>query len=126
MADGFIMCYVLTRNGRSTFYEHGLITEPKRRATLRNATTQIIGKGKDKVRPGTGHESPQGEQSYSSNLSLTSALDGCGVNATHRPLYPRERPVTHFMGGWVGPRFGLDGYGKSGPHRDLIPGSSSP
>jgi len=27
MADGFIMCWVLTRNGRSTFYEYGLITE---------------------------------------------------------------------------------------------------
>ena len=29
-------------------------------------------------------------------------------------LYPRERPVTHFTGGWVGPRAGLDG-GKSRP-----------
>jgi len=23
-------------------------------------------------------------------------------------LYPRERPGTHFTGGWVGPRAGLD------------------
>ena len=36
------------------------------------------------------------------------------------PLYPRERPGTHFKGGWVGPRAGLNG-GKSRPHRDLIP-----
>ena len=24
-------------------------------------------------------------------------------------LYPRERPSTHFTGGWVDPRAGLDG-----------------
>jgi len=29
----------------------------------------------------------------------------------HAPaaLYPRERPGTHFTGGWVDPRAGLDG-----------------
>ena len=37
------------------------------------------------------------------------------VNATSRPLYPRERPGTHCIGSWVGPRGGLDGYGKSLP-----------
>ena len=34
------------------------------------------------------------------------------VNATLRPLYPRERPGTHCTEGWVGPRVGLDGCGK--------------
>jgi len=60
MADGSIMCCVLTRNGRSTFfsYKHGLITEPQTRATLRNDITQIIGKGKGKFHPRTGHEGP--------------------------------------------------------------------
>ena len=29
-------------------------------------------------------------------------------------------------GGWVGPRAGLDRCGKSHPHRDSIPGPSSP
>jgi len=29
------------------------------------------------------------------------------VNATPRPLYPRERPSTHCIGGWVGPKAGL-------------------
>ena len=40
----------------------------------------------------------------------------------HAPaaLYPRERPGTHFTGGWVGPRAGLDGQ-KSRPHWDSIP-----
>ena len=37
------------------------------------------------------------------------------VNATPRPLYPRERSGTHCIGGWVGPRAGLDGCGKSRP-----------
>jgi hypothetical protein len=45
------------------------------------------------------------------------------VNATTRPLYPRESPGTLFIGGWVGPRAGLDGYGTS-PQRDSIPGTS--
>ena len=35
----------------------------------------------------------------------------------HAPaaLYPRERPGTHCIGGWVGPRAGLDKCGKSRP-----------
>jgi hypothetical protein len=40
---------------------------------------------------------------------------GWVVNATHRPLYPRERPGTHCVGGWVGPRAGLDVCGKYRP-----------
>ena len=43
---------------------------------------------------------------------------GWAVNATPRPLYPRARSGTHCTGGWVGPRAGLDGCGKSHPHRD--------
>ena len=46
----------------------------------------------------------------------------CVINATPRPLYPRERPGTHCIGGWVGPRAGLDGCGKSRPP----PGIRSP
>ena len=37
------------------------------------------------------------------------------VNATPRSLYPLERPGIHFTGGWVSPRAGLDGCGKSRP-----------
>jgi hypothetical protein len=50
------------------------------------------------------------------------------VNATPRPLYPRERSVTRCVGGWLCPRSVLDGCGKSRPpppNRDSIPGSSS-
>ena len=51
---------------------------------------------------------------------------GWGVSSTPRPLYPRERPGTHSTGGWVGTRAGPDGCGNLAPHRDSIPGSSSP
>ena len=44
------------------------------------------------------------------------------VNATPRPLYLRETPGTHYIGGWVGPMAGLDGLA---PHQDSIPGPSS-
>ena len=37
---------------------------------------------------------------------------GWMVNATPRLLLPRERPCTHCIGGWVGPRAVLDGCGK--------------
>ena len=46
--------------------------------------------------------------------------------STPRPLYPRERPGTHCVGGWVELRAGLDGCGKSLLHRDSILGPSSP
>jgi hypothetical protein len=39
---------------------------------------------------------------------LTSELDG-GGQLHARPLYPRGRALgTHWVGGWVGPRAGLD------------------
>ena len=45
----------------------------------------------------------------------------------HAPAaLPQERPGTHCIGSWVCPRAGLDGCGKSRPHRDLIPGPTSP
>ena len=40
-------------------------------------------------------------------------------------LYPRERPGTHFTGGWVGPRAGLGGRKISSPP-GFDPGPSSP
>jgi len=50
---------------------------------------------------------------------------GWVVNATPRPLYSRERPGTHCLGGWVGHRAGLDRCKKFCPHHDSIPGPSS-
>ena len=40
---------------------------------------------------------------------------GWVVNAAARPLYPRERSGTHCIGGWMGPRAGLDECGKYRP-----------
>ena len=46
----------------------------------------------------------------------------CGwvLNDTLWPLYPRERPGTHCIGGQVGPRAVMDRREKSCPHRESI------
>jgi hypothetical protein len=46
--------------------------------------------------------------------SLTSTLDGGGWSASRLARFaPRERaPCTHWIGGWVGPRAGLDAVSK--------------
>ena len=48
------------------------------------------------------------------------------VSTTLRPFYPRERPGTHCIGGWVGPRAGLDGCGKSRPPPGFNPRTVQP
>ena len=82
---------------------------------------------KGKGLPRTGHEGPEGEQMYSSTLPSTSVLRwGWVVNATPRPLYTPGKTRYKLYRDWVGPRSGLDGCGKARPHRDSIPGPSSP
>jgi len=51
-----------------------------------------------------------GEWSHSSTHSLTSAVDGSQWSASRTGRFtPRERvPGEHCIGGWVGPRSGLD------------------
>jgi hypothetical protein len=70
--------------------------------------------------PTTGHEGREEEWSYSSTLSLTSALGKRGVvNDTPRPLYSQETdPVPNVQAG-------LDECGKSRRYRDSIPGRPS-
>jgi len=63
---------------------------------------------------------------YGPTLSLTSALDGVGGQRHDPAAFRRERRGTHYVGGWVGLRDGLDGFGKSSPQRDSIPGPYSP
>jgi hypothetical protein len=64
--------------------------------------------------------------SYSSTHSLTSALDG-GEWSASRPgrFTTRERdPGTHWIGGWVGPRAGLNAVVKRkipSPYRESNP-----
>jgi len=62
---------------------------------------------------------------YSFILSLTSAL-GWVVNATLRPLYRREIPGTHSIGGWVTPGPVWMGAVNIALQRNSIPGPSSP
>jgi len=64
---------------------------------------------------------------YSSTLSLTSMLDGGGWS-TPRPgrFTPGRRPGTYFIGGWVSPRAGLDGCGKSHPLLGFDPQTFQP
>jgi len=50
---------------------------------------------------------------------------GWVVNATPRPLYPRERRGTHCIGDWVDPSAALNWCGKSRRHRDSIAGPSN-
>jgi len=51
---------------------------------------------------------------------------GVGGQSHDPAALPRERPDTHCIGGFVGPRVGLDGGGKPRHHRDLIPEPFSP
>jgi hypothetical protein len=83
---------------------------------------------KCKVSPCQKPQRPLGRtELYLHSFLWTSALDGGGWS-TPRPgrLYPRKRPGTHCTGGWVGLGAGLVRCGKSRPHRDSIPGPSSP
>ena len=63
---------------------------------------------------------------YSSTLSLASTLGGGGQRHASAALLPGKRAGTLCIGGWADPRASLDGCGKSCPHRDSIPGPSSP
>jgi hypothetical protein len=69
----------------------------------------------------------RGEYRYSSTLSLTSKLDGVGGQSqAPSTLPPRKRPGIHCIGGWVGPRADLDGYGKSRPTKGFDPRTVQP
>ena len=60
----------------------------------------------------------------SCTLSLTSALDG-GVGGKRHD--PPDLPLgTHFVGGWVGPRAGLDRCEKSRPPPGFEPQTVQP
>ena len=51
---------------------------------------------------------------------------GWVANATSRPLYPRERPGTHCIGGWVGPIADVNRCGKSRPPPGFDPRTVQP
>ena len=77
---------------------------------------------KRKVHPRTLHEGPEGEK-YSSTLSLTSAPDGVGGQRHDPAALP---PGMHrYEAGWA-PGPVSTGAENFAPHRDSIPGPSSP
>jgi len=81
------------------------------------------GKGKGKVHPTTGHESPNGSRDISLLFLEPRRYMGEGGQwQAPAALPPGKRAVTRCIGGWVGPRTGLDGCGKSRSHRDSIHG----
>ena len=51
---------------------------------------------------------------------------GVGSQRHAPPAWPLGRPGTHCIGGWVGPRAGLDGYGKSRSPPGLDPRTAQP
>ena len=64
---------------------------------------------------------------FKRNLSSTSALGGVGgQRQAPAALPPGKDPVPIVQEAGFEPRAGLDGCGKSRPHRDSIPGPSSP
>jgi hypothetical protein len=84
------------------------------------------GKVKVKASPEQATKAQWGVEVYLySFFNLSARLGGW---STPRPaaLPPGKHPVPHCTRGWVGLRAGLDGCGKSCPHRDSIPGPSSP
>jgi len=48
------------------------------------------------------------------------------INATPRPIYSWERPGTHFVVGWVGPRDDLDVCENNAPPLGFDPRTGQP
>jgi hypothetical protein len=71
-------------------------------------------------------EGPEGGRGIALLFLDLGARRGWVISTTPRPLYPRERHGTHYTGGWVGPRAGLDGCGKSRPPPGFDPRTVQP
>ena len=69
--------------------------------TKRRFLAHLIGEGKGKGHPRTGHEGPEKEQLYSSTLPSTSALDGGGQHHAPAALPPGKTryPLYRRLGG---------------------------
>ena len=68
--------------------------------------------GKSKVMPGSDHEGPEGKNRYSSDLSLTSALDGGWWLTPRRSLFTRVKETCYPLNRWL--RTGGGGVFKAG------------
>jgi len=72
-----------------------------------------------------GHGGLDREQSQLYFFLYLGGGQGWVVNAVPKPLHPRENPGTHYTGGWVDHKAGMDGFKKSRTHLNSIPESSS-
>jgi hypothetical protein len=119
LCNSYIKVYMMTS---SVFYiepSHVHLTSSSSKGFVDHYRFMGQVKVKGKVHPEVKHR-------YSSTLSFNfSTIRRWVVNAMPWSLYPWDRPGTHCIGGLVGPRAGLDGCGKSRPHRNSIPGPSS-
>ena len=94
---------------------------------LYNPTTVQV-KVKVKITPEQATKAQKGSTGTDLNFFFyLGARWGWMINTTPWPLdTPRRRAGTHCARDWVGPSAGLDTCGISRPHRDSIPGPSSP
>ena len=75
----------------------------------RSAMTQLLQPLKKKGKNRETCLSPFSAGTHQLHLFLTSSLDGDEWSTSHPcPFNPRRNPGTHWLGGWVGPRAGLD------------------
>jgi hypothetical protein len=82
-------------------------------------------KGKGKVIPSQARCDPEVDRGIAVLFHGCSTRRGKWSASRSGRILPRERPGTHFTGGWVGPRSGLDGRIISSPP-GFHPGPSSP
>jgi len=119
VGDLRVICLIIIGEGERLSSRAGSPTPPL-------AMSLVNSKGKGKVQPRTGHEGPEGEQRYSSSLSLTSGVDGVGgqshAPAALKPVKETRYALYRRLGGLQG-RPGR--VRKTRPHRDSIPGPSS-
>jgi len=111
-------------NSTIIFRESLLITRfSQQRASLSFIRWKTeFGKGKGKIHPRTGHESPEGAYRHGCTLSLPSAFSGLEWTAPRPAALPPGKKIdTYCTGDWVGNRVGQDRCGKSRAHRDSIP-----
>jgi len=111
----------------TTFHEMPITEQTSPITKEPNWTKNVERKTQGKVQPKTSDEVPDGENSGSSTLPLTSALDAGGCSTPHfshfTPGKETRYPLCRRLGGPQG-RSGR--VRKISPHRDLIPGPSTP
>ena len=106
------------------------VTQVKNREYLQpNSTVGEHESGKGKGHPIRGHEGPKGEQMYSSTLPSTSTLDGGGWSTPRPGRFTPRKETRYPLNKRLGGPQGLSGRVREispPPHRDSIPGPSSP